>query len=249
LTLKHSGYPLKMPETTHNITIAGKSVPYKIRVSTRATRLRITVSTKGVTVTLPKGVPQREAERFLQQNAVWLNAQLARSAKLINPSTLPADVMLWHGEAVQLQRIEEVDRKSRIRVEPTKGRLRVYMPAGSKASTRLAAEAWMRVNSRAEIEQVVQEQARRMKAKPKAISIRDQRTRWGSCSSQGNLAFNWRLVMAPPAILEYVVIHELAHMFELNHSSDFWDIVAEFCPDYKKARTWLRKNATSLRED
>jgi predicted metal-dependent hydrolase len=236
-----------MPETTHNITLAGKTIPYKIRVSTRATRLRITVSARGVTVTLPKGIPQREAERFLQQNAVWLNAQLERTSKLAKPSPLPTDVMLWHGEAVQLQRIEEADRKSRVRVESTKGRLKVYMPAGSKASTRLAAEAWMRAGSRTEIEQVVLEQARRMKAKPKAISIRDQRTRWGSCSSRGNLAFNWRLVMTPPAVLEYVVIHELAHMFELNHSSDFWDIVASYCPDYKKARTWLRKNASSLR--
>jgi hypothetical protein len=107
----------------------------------------------------------------------------------------------------------------------------------------------MRANARAEIEQVVLEQARRMNAKPKVISIRDQRTRWGSCSSRGNLAFNWRLVMAPPAVLQYVVVHELAHIFELNHSKDFWDIVAKYFPDYKKARTWLRKNASSLRVD
>lgn len=236
-----------MTETTHAITIAGKTIPYKIRISTRATRLRITISASGVTVTLPKGVPQREAENFLKQNAIWLNTQLERSSRLTKPSPLPADVILWHGEAVQLQRIEETDRKSCIKVEATKGRLKVYMPAGSKASTRLAAEAWMRANARAEIEQVVMEQARRMNARPKAISIRDQRTRWGSCSSRGNLAFNWRLVMTPPHVLQYVVVHELAHMFELNHSKDFWDIVAKYFPDYKKARTWLRKNATSLR--
>ncbi|MHB8088929.1 MAG: M48 family metallopeptidase [Anaerolineaceae bacterium] len=236
-----------MPETTHNIIIAGKTIPYKIRISTRATRLRITVSASGVTVTLPKGVPQREAENFLKQNVVWLNTQLERTARLTKPSPLPADVILWHGEAVQLQRIEEADRKSRVKVEAAKGRLKVYMPAGSKASTRLAAEAWMRANARTEIEQVVIEQARRMNARPKAVSIRDQRTRWGSCSSRGNLAFNWRLVMTPPGVLEYVVVHELAHMFELNHSKDFWDIVARFFPEYKKARTWLRKNASSLR--
>lgn len=238
-----------MTDTTHTTTIAGKPVSYKIRISTRARRLRITVSASGVTVTLPKGIPQREAEHFLQQNAAWLHAQLERTTKQARPSPLPADVMLWHGEAVQLQRIEEADRKSRVRVEPAQGRLRVFMPAGSKASTRLAAETWMRANSRAEIEQVVVDQARRMNAKPKAISIRDQRTRWGSCSSRGNLAFNWRLVMAPPAVLQYVVIHELAHIFELNHSKDFWDIVAKYYPDYKKARTWLRKNASSLRVD
>lgn len=236
-----------MPETAHSISIAGKTIPYKIRVSTRATRLRITVSANGVTVTLPKGVPQREAEAFLNQNAVWLNTQLERTTRLTKSPALPADVMLWHGKAVQLQRIEEADRKSRVKVEAAKGRLRVYMPAGSKASTRLAAEAWMRANARAEIEQMVVEQARRMNAKPKAVSIRDQRTRWGSCSSRGNLAFNWRLVMTPPSVLEYVVVHELAHMFELNHSKNFWDIVARYFPEYQKARSWLRKNASALR--
>ncbi|EKD42895.1 MAG: hypothetical protein ACD_72C00542G0001, partial [uncultured bacterium] len=75
-----------MPETTHTISISGKTIPYKIRVSTRATRLRITVTGSGVTVTLPKGVPQREAENFLKQNLVWLNTQLERTAILTKPS-------------------------------------------------------------------------------------------------------------------------------------------------------------------
>lgn len=238
-----------MPESTHTLLVSGQSIPYRVRISARARRLRITVSTSGVTVTLPKGVPTREAERFLQQNADWVKQQLERTARQAKPSPLPADVILWHGEATQLQRIEEADRKSRIRVEASHGRLRCHLPAGSKISTRRAAEAWLRAESRAEIEQVVAEQARRMGARPKAISIRDQRTRWGSCSSSGNLSFNWRLVMTPPAVMQYVVIHELAHLFEPNHSKDFWALVARFYPDYKKARGWLRKNAAALRAD
>ena len=113
--------------------------------------------------------------------------------------------------------------------------------------TRKAAEEWMRAESRDEFEEEVARQAIRMRAHPKAISIRDQRTRWGSCSSLGNLSFNWRLVMAPPTILQYVVIHELAHLFEPNHSKDFWAIVAKYYPDYNQARAWLRKNSTSLK--
>ena len=236
-----------MPESNSLITLSGQSIPYQIRVSARATRLRITVSSTGVTVTLPKGVPQREAEKFLIQNSAWVQEQLKRTAKTAKPSALPADVILWHGVPTQLVRIEEPDRKSRARVEENGGRLRVYLPAGSKVNTRHAAEAWMRAEARAEIEQVVIVQARRMGARPKAISIRDQRTRWGSCSSRGNLSFNWRLVMTPPAILQYVVIHELAHLFEHNHSKDFWDVVARYYPDHKKARAWLRNNASALR--
>lgn len=236
-----------MTESTHAINISGTTVPYKIRVSPRARRLRITVSSSGVTVTLPKGIPQREAERFLQQNAEWVHAQLERVAKQAKPSPLPADVILWHGVPTQMQRIEEADRKVHLKVEAANGRLRVYLPAKSKITTRHAAEAWMRAASRAEIEQVVVEQAKRMGARPKAVSIRDQRTRWGSCSSRGNLSFNWRLVMTPPPILQYVVIHELAHLFEPNHSKDFWAVVAKYYPDFKKARAWLRKNSSALR--
>lgn len=236
-----------MTESIHAINLSGKAIPYKIRVSTRARRLRITVSSSGVTVTLPKGIPQREAEHFIREHADWVLVQMEKTAKLVKPSSLPADVILWHGVATQMQRIEEPGRKAHMKAETANGRLLIFLPAGSKISTRNAAESWLRAESRAEIEQVVIEQARRMGARPKAVSIRDQRTRWGSCSNNGNLSFNWRLVMAPPAVMQYVVIHELAHLFEPNHSKDFWAVVAKYFPDYKKARSWLRKNSPALR--
>ena len=78
------------------------------------------------------------------------------------------------------------------------------------------------------------------------ITVRDQKTRWGSCSSKGNLNFNWRLVLAPVPVLDYVVIHELAHRREMNHSSRFWDIVGEMMPDYQIQRRWLRDHGGSL---
>lgn len=78
------------------------------------------------------------------------------------------------------------------------------------------------------------------------ISIREQKTRWGSCSSAGNLNFNWRLIFAPEEVLDYVVVHELAHRLEMNHSQAFYDIVARVLPDYKKSRKWLRDNGNKL---
>lgn len=230
-----------------SLSINGRSVPYVIKVSARARRLRITVSNQGVTVTLPKGVHTREAERFLRQNEEWVTAQLERAAKQTKPSPLPADVILWRGAATQLLRIEEPGRKSRAKVEENQGRLKVTLPAGSKLTTRQAAEAWMRANARQEIEALVAVEARRMGARYTALSIRDQRTRWGSCSTRGNLSFNWRLVMTPPVVMQYVVVHELAHLFEPNHSADFWAVVARFFPEYKKARAWLRKNSIAVR--
>lgn len=80
------------------------------------------------------------------------------------------------------------------------------------------------------------------------ITIRDQKSRWGSCSSNGNLNFNWRLIMAPAPVLDYVVVHELAHRFEMNHSPLFWQRVAAVMPDYQVHRDWLRQYGAGLRE-
>ncbi len=78
------------------------------------------------------------------------------------------------------------------------------------------------------------------------ITIRDQKTRWGSCSSKGTLSFNWRLMLAPPRVLDYVVVHELCHLTYMNHSPNFWNKVAEIIPDYKTYRDWLKKNGSTL---
>ena len=79
-----------------------------------------------------------------------------------------------------------------------------------------------------------------------AVRIKDQRTLWGSCSKEGNLNFNWRLALAPPEILDYVVVHELAHRRELNHSKRFWSLVQQWCPQHRGRRKWLRENGARL---
>ena len=78
------------------------------------------------------------------------------------------------------------------------------------------------------------------------ITIRDQKTRWGSCSSKGTLSFSFRLMMAPPRVLDYVVVHELCHLTHMNHSKDFWNMVASILPDYKEHRKWLKENGHTL---
>lgn len=82
--------------------------------------------------------------------------------------------------------------------------------------------------------------------KYKRITVRDTKTRWGSCSSKGNLSFSWRLALAPREVFDYVIAHELAHLKEMNHSKNFWHIVSILYPDYKKARKWLKTNGSNL---
>lgn len=232
------------------ISISGRRVPYHIVRSLRARRLRITVKEGQVTVTLPKGVHMGEAERLLQQHSAWLLKHLDAPARRKKPvPTLPADVILLRGEATHIQVVEEPGRLTRLRVEEKGGRLVVRVPAGTREAPRRLVVPWLKAQARSCIEAAVRRQAVRMGVSYRSISIRDQRTRWGSCSSQGSLSFNWRLVMAQPAVLEYVVVHELAHRKQQNHSRAFWQVVVQYFPEYKSARAWLRANSALLRPD
>lgn len=229
-------------------TLDGQKISYRIVQSKRARRMRITVAASGVTVTLPAGVKVVEAERMLQQNSHWLLAQLERMSKRKPPAnSLPEDVILLRGKPVRIEVVEEPNRISRMHITEQREKLVARIPAGSGKNPRSLVEPWMRQQARSEIEEIVRQQAARMNLKYKSVSIRDQRTRWGSCSSKGTLSFNWRLIMAPREVLEYVVIHELAHIRQPNHSSAFWHVVETYAPNYKLLRQWLRKNAASLR--
>lgn len=229
-------------------TLEGQKISYRIVQSRRARRMRITVSSSGITVTLPYGLKVVEAERMIQQNASWILEQMKRvSKRAAAGSALPTDVVLLRGKPYKIEIIEEMDRASRIHISEGREKLLARVPAGSSRSPRSLVEPWLKQQARKEIEAVVTQQAARMNLQAKSISIRDQRTRWGSCSSKGTLSFNWRLVMAPPAVLEYVVIHELAHILQPNHSPAFWNVVAQYAPNYKVLRQWLRKNASALR--
>lgn len=242
-------YVNQMSESIEALTtINGRRIVYLIVHSKRAKRLRVTVKDARVTVTLPAGVRVNEAEKMLQQHSIWLLKHLDAAPRHRAPTrTLPVDVILHRGEATRLEVVQEIERRSRVRVENKTGRLVVRVPAGTHEPPRRLIVPWLKQQARSEIEAVVRRQAARMGVTYKAISIRDQRTRWGSCSNQGSLSFNWRLIMAPPAVLEYMVIHELAHRRQQNHSKAFWQVVAQYYPEFKAARAWLRANAPLLR--
>lgn len=107
-------------------------------------------------------------------------------------------------------------------------------------------ENWLRAQARRAFCEEVERQSRMFGFKYNDVSIKDTRSRWGSCSAKGNLNFNWRLVMAPEEILNYVVVHETAHLSHLDHSEDFWNLVGKRFPAYQNAKNWLRINGASL---
>lgn len=107
-------------------------------------------------------------------------------------------------------------------------------------------QAFLRVEARNFIAPLVDQYAARVNRTVNRLTLRDTRSRWGSCTADGNLMFSWRLVMAPPHVLEYVVAHEVAHLVEMNHSAAFWKLVEDLMPDYDAHRKWLRANGAKL---
>ena len=129
-------------------------------------------------------------------------------------------------------------------IEPRPGALSV---GGRNPKDRLSAiERWYRREARSRIEAAVERESERLGLYPSRVTIRDQRTRWGSCSTSGTLSFNWRLVIGPVAALDYVVVHELIHLRHHNHSRQFWDALTEAMPDWKPRAAWLRANERTL---
>ena len=137
------------------------------------------------------------------------------------------------------------------RVVEREGVLGVQVPASVagrqlRKAVREAVERWLWAHARTHILGRVAELAPPMKVSYGTITIKETRSRWGSCSHVGNLNFNWRIIMAPPWVIDYLVVHELAHRREMNHSIHFWNVVSEICPDYRNHRTWLRHCGEAL---
>jgi len=231
---------------SEEVTLAGRTVPYTVTISHRARQPRLIVAPgTGLRVVAPLGYDRNRLLNFIRQRQGWILTHLDRFAALPAASAaapLPAEIaFLGTVHAVGVA----VAPGRRATVVHEGQRFAVTVPEAAMA--RPALEAWLRAAARFAIAAHVASRAGEMGLTYGRVTIRDQKTRWGSCSRAGNLNFNWRLVLAPTAVLDYVVVHELAHRVEMNHSARFWRVVARYCPMYTLHRSWLRKQGTTLR--
>ena len=122
----------------------------------------------------------------------------------------------------------------------------IVNPASGNGELTSMLEKWYKIQAATLIQEKVDKWSVILSVRPNKVTIRGQRSRWGSCSRKGNLNFNWKLMMAPETIIDYVVIHELAHLQQMNHSKKFWQIVAANCPEWRNRKKWLRNNEALL---
>ena len=217
----------------------GRNIPIYIRQSSRARRILLQVGPydRKVEVVLPAGVSASEGLKFARSQARWVAGRLSHICEkvpFIDGSTFPL--------LDQPVTIKQTDNRSAIPIL-----LKNELLVGGQSDTISGrVRRWLCDRAAKEIKPRAIALSELLGRKPARISMRDTRTRWGSCSSAGNLNFSWRLVMAPESVLDYVVAHEVAHLRELNHGSHFWTLVDTLCEDVTNARAWLRVNGAHL---
>ncbi|MGE5517694.1 MAG: M48 family metallopeptidase [Bacteroidota bacterium] len=223
---------------TLSLDLGGHAVSVTVKRSALARRISLRVDpARGAVLMLPAKARLAEGERFLLAHRVWLAERLAR---------LPGKIVLADGVAVPLLGVPHPIRhapQAQRGVWIEDGALLVSgLPdhVGRRAADFLKAEAKRLIVPRAH------DMAARLGRKPGRITVKDTRSRWGSCSSSGDLAFCWRLVLAPEQILDYVVAHEVAHLAEMNHSPAFWAVVESLVGDVRAPRRWLKAHGPGL---
>ena len=213
-------------------------IPYSVRRSDRARRVRITVDhARGVEVVLPRRAPEREAAAAIRELRPWIERRVAeleraRAAIAARGASVP-----YLGAMLSL-----VPQRGRTRAHRRGHELLV--PEG--VAQQPAIERFYRRAAHVEVASRLDRACAQVGTKYSGLQIRGQRTRWASCSRSGAMSFNWRLLLGPEPVLDYVVWHEVCHLEVMDHSPRFWALLAERCPDYREHVRWLRRNGATL---
>ncbi len=224
------------------VQIGGEAVAITVRVSARAKSYRLSLPHGGAPLlTVPKFGRWGEAKAFLERHTDWLAERLETSVK---------PVAFVRGAIVPLRgvnhRIVPTGRvRGVVEVGEHEGEMALLVPGDAEHRARRLTD-WLKTEAARDLEKRCAVHAERLDVTVKSISMRSQATRWGSCSSTGKLNFNWRLILAPPFVLDYVAAHEVAHLLEMNHSQDFWDVVTHTLPSMERGREWLRVHGREL---
>lgn len=221
------------------IQLDGQLVPVRVRKNAQARRmvLRVCPTSGEIRLTMPRRARLGAARKFLLDHVSWIEEQRSKAASV--PTVGHGHDLLFCGRPHQLSFTGEPPRK----VLLEGGALYVGGPS-EMAPKRLL--NWLKAEAKSRLEVACQTHAGTLGVDYSRISIGDMKSRWGSCSNRGTLRFNWRLVMAPEAVLDYVAAHEVAHLLEMNHSDRFWEHVARCDSAYQDNRRWLKRNGGTL---
>lgn len=244
-----------MPNLTlmNTITLANHQLTYHIiyQKKRKTVQLKILSSTH-LEITAPNKFPQASVEQILHKKCNWIIKKIQHLATIaanpLNKSIIHGATILYLGQPYTLVFTNTQDAKPTIYLEDHQiiinSPLITMEQNPSWAETLLKQWYWDRASTL--LSAKTSHWAGKINVKPQRITIKEQKTRWGSCSSTGNINYNWRIIMAPPDVIDYLVIHELCHLRVPNHSATFWQEVGKSSPCFKQHRTWLKDNSRIL---
>ncbi|MDB6018785.1 MAG: hypothetical protein JWR19_3274 [Pedosphaera sp.] len=234
---------LEQQGNQERLVVGGRALPVRFSHNRAAKRYILRLGPQGLLkLTIPRRGTQAAAIRFAQGHGKWIEQQLQKQASADKQPKgwLLGTEILFRGEKVTLA--ERAGEAGGILFAD-----QVVAVATVNGDLRFAIEKHLRRLAEREFVPRTLELAALHQLKVRAVSIRNQRTRWGSCSGKGSISLNWRLIQTPPFVADYIILHELMHLREMNHSARFWGRVREVCPRYSEARLWLKGQTLSLR--
>jgi predicted metal-dependent hydrolase len=216
----------------------------RLRRHRRARRytLRIHPSDREAILTMPPRGTLNDAKEFAHRHGAWIAARLGR---------LPKAAPFFPGTVVPLRGIphrivHRSGERGTVWTETRESGERVLCVAGGFENIERRVGDYLKREARNDLQKAAQSYAAALGVRVKRLSVRDQSSRWGSCTSAGSLSFSWRLILAPPYVLDYLAAHEVAHLVEMNHSPRFWRVVARVCDHVERAKRWLDTSGNDL---
>ena len=211
------------------------------RESARRLTLRVSSATGEVVMTLPPSTALTTARRFAASHGGWIAARLAR---------MPERVTFADGQEVPVRGVphrivRRSERSGATRIEDSPSGPVLSVSCGEAHVARRVRD-FLQAEARRDLAASAQRYTAALGQGPTRVTLRDTRSRWGSCTARGELNFSWRLILAPPHVLDYLVAHEMAHLREMNHSNRFWRLVGEICPHVEAAEAWLKREGAGL---
>lgn len=227
------------------VEVLGRALPLTIRENRRATRitLRIEPGGKALKMTVPPGLRHHEIDAFLDRHGAWLNERIGRMETRDTACVADGGSIPLRGVTHRIEhtgKLRGVTESVVIDGEPV---LRV---SGMPEHLGRRVVDFLKKEARRDLESRVALHAARVGSRIASMTLKDTRSRWGSCSHAGALSFSWRIVMAPPEIIDYLAAHECAHLKEMNHGPNFWALCERLCPQTPSARAWLKENGNVL---
>ncbi len=224
-----------------HIELNGEPVPVTVRINRRARRviLKVDPVTAAVQITVPSRRAVADALVFASRQGAWIAARRAEC---------PQPVRFEIGTAVPLRDVPHMiaHAETARRGVWLDEEARIIHASGQADHVPRRVQDWLKRQARSDLSERVAYHAERLGVRAKRVSVRDMRSRWGSCSSTGALAFSWRLILAPPEILDYVAAHEVAHLIHMDHSPAFWSVVRDLFGDPKPPGRWLKTHGAGL---